>query len=56
MRSDAGIAVDTFYVTGRRGGKLDPAGERELMEAFEGRAPRRRFLARRPKERVAEER
>lgn len=42
VRSEAGVAVDTFYVTGRRGGKLDSQSERKLREALSGNASRRR--------------
>lgn len=36
-----GVAVDTFWVTGRHGGKLEPAEERALRASFAGRAQRR---------------
>ena len=35
------IAVDTFWVTGRDGAKLDAGGERSLREAFAGTLRRR---------------
>lgn len=39
-----GEAVDTFFVTGRDGHKLDAGGERALRAAFAGATPRRRRL------------
>ncbi|MGH2829771.1 MAG: ACT domain-containing protein, partial [Actinomycetota bacterium] len=48
LATQAGVAVDTFFVTGRNGGKLDEAGERALRAAFAGRAPRRLRWGRRP--------
>ncbi|MCA1834154.1 MAG: cation:proton antiporter [Actinobacteria bacterium] len=44
-----GVAVDTFWVTGRTGAKLDEAGERDLRDAFAGKA-RRRWWAMRKNE------
>jgi len=35
------VAVDIFYVTGRNGGKLSQAGERDLRRALSGRSSRR---------------
>ncbi|MEX2554234.1 MAG: cation:proton antiporter [Actinomycetota bacterium] len=40
-----GEAVDTFFVTGRRGGKLDPAEQRSVRAALAGK-PVRRFRPR----------
>lgn len=37
------LAVDTFWVTGRRGSKLDAGEERALRAAFAGKPPRRRL-------------
>lgn len=36
-----GEAVDTFFVTGRRGGKLDPSEQRSVRAALAGKAVRR---------------
>lgn len=42
-----GIAVDSFFVTGGNGAKLDAAGERDLRLAFAGKMPRRWRMPRR---------
>lgn len=36
-----GVAVDTFFVTGRRGGKLDPSEQRSVRAALAGKTVRR---------------
>jgi Kef-type K+ transport system membrane component KefB len=46
------VAVDTFWVTGRTGAKLDEAGERVLRDAFAGKPPRRWWSRFRPAERI----
>jgi Kef-type K+ transport system membrane component KefB len=44
LTTHAAVAVDTFWVTGRNGGKLDDLDEKALRQAFAGKAPRRALL------------